>query len=141
MSTNALPRVAILDDYQGVALSSADWSPLNNRVVIDVFRDTVLDESALVQRLEPYAIVCAMRERTKFPASLLDKLPNLKFVLLACQKIDILISTLQIYCDYRPQKCRYRCYSCQEEGRPSLWHVKCWERNLGAYLGLTFGYS
>jgi phosphoglycerate dehydrogenase-like enzyme len=72
------PRVAILDDYQGVALTSADWSPLRDQVSIDVFRDTVLDEDALVERLHPYAIICAMRERTKFFKPLLDRLPNLK---------------------------------------------------------------
>ena len=36
----SIPRVAILDDYQGVALSSADWTPLKGRVAIDVFRET-----------------------------------------------------------------------------------------------------
>ena len=70
--TPSVPRVAILDDYQGVALSSADWTPLQGRVVIDVFRDTILDEDGLVCRLEGYDIICAMRERTKFPRSLLD---------------------------------------------------------------------
>lgn len=50
--THTLPRVAILDDYQGVALSSADWTPLKGRVSIDVFRDTVLDEDGLVRRLK-----------------------------------------------------------------------------------------
>jgi phosphoglycerate dehydrogenase-like enzyme len=72
--------VAILDDYQGVALSSADWTPVKGRVVIDVFRDTILDEDGLVRRLEKYEIICAMRERTKFPRSLLDRLPKLRYV-------------------------------------------------------------
>ena len=71
-------RVAIIDDYQGVALSSADWTPLKDRVVIDVYSDTLLDEDALVQRLHKYEIICAMRERTKFFKSLLDRLPNLR---------------------------------------------------------------
>ena len=46
------PRIAILDDYQGVALSSANWTLLKDRVIIDVFRDTVQDEDSLVRRLE-----------------------------------------------------------------------------------------
>ncbi|THH33554.1 hypothetical protein EUX98_g657 [Antrodiella citrinella] len=79
MST-ALRRVAILDDYQKVAFTLADWAPLQDRVSIDVFTDTISDEDALVARLEPYSIICAMRERTKFRASLLDRLPNLKFI-------------------------------------------------------------
>lgn len=73
-------RVAILDDYQGVALTSADWSAAQAKAEIDVFRDTISDEAELVKRLEPYTVVCTMRERTKITASLLDKLPNLKLI-------------------------------------------------------------
>jgi phosphoglycerate dehydrogenase-like enzyme len=73
-------RLAILDDYQRVALTSADWSCVQDRLMIDVFTDTISSEDALVQRLKPYTIICAMRERTKFRASLLDRLPNLKLI-------------------------------------------------------------
>ena len=79
-TTGEPAKVAILDDYQRVALMLADWSPLQGRVKVDVYTETLHDEDALVERLKPYAIICAMRERTKFPASLLDKLPNLKFI-------------------------------------------------------------
>lgn len=79
-STTQLPRVAILDDYQRVALTATDWSPVRDLVTIDVYTDTLADEDALVARLSPYTIICAMRERTKFPASLLDRLPNLKLI-------------------------------------------------------------
>lgn len=73
-----LPRVAILDDYQNVALQVADWSPLKDRAIIDVYRDTLLSNDDLVKRLEPYDIICTMRERTKFFRSLLDRLPRLR---------------------------------------------------------------
>ena len=73
-------RVAVLDDYQHVALSITDWSLLKDRITIDVYDETLQDEDALVRRLEPYPIICAMRERTKFPPSLLDRLPNLKLI-------------------------------------------------------------
>lgn len=75
-------KVAILDDYQNVALNCADWSPILSRpdVSVDRFSDTLLSEDALVDRLSPYTIICAMRERTKFPASLLDRLPSLKLI-------------------------------------------------------------
>lgn len=73
-------RVAILDDYQNVGLTTADWSSLKDRVSIDVFHDTLHDEDALVERLHSYPIICAMRERTKFPASLLSRLTNLKLI-------------------------------------------------------------
>ncbi|KAL1748511.1 hypothetical protein HDZ31DRAFT_29506 [Schizophyllum fasciatum] len=72
--------VAILDDYQGVALSSADWSALKDRVDIDVYSDTLHDEDALIRRLEKYEIICAMRERTKFDRALLDRLPKLRLI-------------------------------------------------------------
>ena len=47
-------RVAILDDYQGVALRMADWSPLEGRADIAVFRDHLGDADALVERLAPF---------------------------------------------------------------------------------------
>lgn len=71
-------RVAILDDYQQVALTTADWSNIAGQLQIDVFTDTLQDEESLSKRLEPYEIICAMRERTKFFPSLLDRLPNLR---------------------------------------------------------------
>ncbi|KAE9408197.1 D-isomer specific 2-hydroxyacid dehydrogenase [Gymnopus androsaceus JB14] len=73
-------RVAILDDYQRVALTIADWSSVASQLQIDVFTDTLTDEESLAKRLEPYEIICAMRERTKFFPSLLDQLPNLRLI-------------------------------------------------------------
>ncbi len=75
----AKPRVAILDDYQGVALASADWT-LDGRVDITVFPDHLREEPALVARLEPFEVIVAMRERTAFPESVLAKLPHLKLL-------------------------------------------------------------
>ncbi|KAH6917464.1 D-isomer specific 2-hydroxyacid dehydrogenase [Coprinopsis sp. MPI-PUGE-AT-0042] len=80
MSDSKLRRVAILDDYQEAAQKCADWGVLKDRVTIDTYTDTIHDEDALVSRLEPYEIICAMRERTPFTKSLLDRLPNLKFI-------------------------------------------------------------
>jgi len=77
---NSLVKVAILDDYQGVGLSSADWTPLQSKVHVTVFRDTLHAENDLVQRLLPFQVVCAMRERTKFTSSLLSQLPNLRLI-------------------------------------------------------------
>lgn len=70
-------RVAILDDYQSIAQSSADWTPLNGRANVTSFNDHVTDQAGLVRRLEPFEVVVAMRERTAFPAAILDRLPNL----------------------------------------------------------------
>ncbi|KAK9245934.1 D-isomer specific 2-hydroxyacid dehydrogenase [Lipomyces tetrasporus] len=74
-------KLAILDDYQSVALEMADWTPVTDSGIdITVFTDTIKDQDALVSRLEPFAIVCIMRERTPFPESLLERLPNLKLL-------------------------------------------------------------
>jgi phosphoglycerate dehydrogenase-like enzyme len=73
-------RIAVLDDYQGVALDLADWSRLEEKAEIEVFRDTITDPEALVERLEPFEVICAMRERTPLPAVLLERLPNLKLI-------------------------------------------------------------
>jgi len=80
MSQTEKVRVAILDDYQNIGLSSADWSPIQDRIAVDVYTDTVTSEDDVVQRLWSYPVVCAMRERTKFPARVIDRLPNLKLI-------------------------------------------------------------
>jgi phosphoglycerate dehydrogenase-like enzyme len=73
-------KVAILDDYQDVALTSADWSPLAGKAEITVFRDSVPMGPALIERLRPFDAVVAMRERTPFKEPLLSSLPNLRFI-------------------------------------------------------------
>jgi phosphoglycerate dehydrogenase-like enzyme len=73
-------RVAVLDDYQGVALQLADWSAIEQRARIDVFRDHVSGTEAVVQRLRPYAVVCVMRERTPLRREIIEQLPNLKLI-------------------------------------------------------------
>ncbi len=72
-------KIAILDDYQGVALKLADWARLPD-AEIRVFRDTLAEEDLLVNRLKEYEIVCLMRERTPFSASLIARLPSLKLI-------------------------------------------------------------
>jgi phosphoglycerate dehydrogenase-like enzyme len=74
-------RVAVLDDYQSVAQSSADWTPLNDRADLTFFNDHVADPADLVRRLEPFEVVVAMRERTAFPAAILDRLPKLALLI------------------------------------------------------------
>lgn len=73
-------KVAILDDYQGVALASADWSRLPAGSEVRVFREHLEDEAALAEALRPFDVAVAMRERTPFPASLLARLPNLRLL-------------------------------------------------------------
>jgi len=73
-------KIAILDDYQNVALEMADWSALSKRADITVFSDHVSDPSALVERLLPFDVVCAMRERTPLPREVLQSLPQLRLI-------------------------------------------------------------
>jgi len=73
--------VAILDDYQEVALSSADWSAVTSRADVTVFTDHIADEAALIQRLATFDVIVAMRERTAFPATVLDRLPRLRLLI------------------------------------------------------------
>ncbi len=76
-----MPRVALLDDYQNAALDHAEWSRLPGNFQVQAFSDHLTDEDALVERLEPFEIIQAMRERTPFSASLLERLPNLKYLI------------------------------------------------------------
>jgi phosphoglycerate dehydrogenase-like enzyme len=73
-------RVAILDDYQQVALASADWSAVRELAEIDVFAQHIARTDALVSALEPYDVVVAMRERTPFDAERLGRLPRLRLL-------------------------------------------------------------
>lgn len=74
-------RVALLDDYQGVALGLVDWASLGADVEVQAFADHLSDEAALAARLEPFDAVVAMRERTPFPRTLVQRLPNLKLLI------------------------------------------------------------
>ncbi len=73
-------KIAVLDDYQGVALTSADWSPLEGRAEITVFRDHLTDPDAIVTRLAPFDVVCVMRERTPLPRAIIERLPRLRLI-------------------------------------------------------------
>jgi len=73
-------KLAILDDYQSVALSLADWSQLPDDIEITVFDNHLADEAAVAARLQPFDIVCAMRERTPFRGTLFPQLGNLKLL-------------------------------------------------------------
>jgi len=73
-------RIAVLDDYQSVASTYADWSLLPEPAEVVEFHDLVADQNALVARLAPFDVVVAMRERTAFPRQVLERLPNLRLL-------------------------------------------------------------
>lgn len=72
-------KIAVLDDYAGVALEIGGFDRIQGADII-VFQDTITDEDEIVERLLPFEVICMMRERTPFPASLLKRLPNLKLL-------------------------------------------------------------
>src|SRR6476469_10418780 len=73
-------KIAVLDDYQNVALESADWSVLRDRADITVFQNHLADPDAVIERLLPFDVVCVMRERTPLPREALERLPKLKLI-------------------------------------------------------------
>jgi phosphoglycerate dehydrogenase-like enzyme len=73
-------QIAILDDYQNVALESADWSVLRDRADMSVFRNHLSEPEAVIERLLPFDVVCVMRERTPLPRNVIERLPNLKLI-------------------------------------------------------------
>jgi phosphoglycerate dehydrogenase-like enzyme len=73
-------NIAILDDYQNVALRLADWSGVRRHAEITVFNDHVADLAAVVERLRPFDVVCVMRERTPLAREILQQLPNLRLI-------------------------------------------------------------
>ncbi|KAI1361167.1 D-isomer specific 2-hydroxyacid dehydrogenase [Xylaria arbuscula] len=86
----SLPTIAILDDYQRISdgpfeeLRSSGYqvTTFTNTLLPYNHPDTPQDaKDALVKRLEPFNIICSMRERTPFPAELVNRLPNLKLLL------------------------------------------------------------
>jgi phosphoglycerate dehydrogenase-like enzyme len=89
-------RIAVLDDYQSVAADFCDWSTLPEPAEVVEFHDHVDDEDALIARLEPFDVVVAMRERTAFPRSVLERLPNLKLLVTTGRRnksIDVAAAT------------------------------------------------
>ena len=97
-------QLAVIDDYQDVARSSADWSGLPGEVHVTFFRDPCRSEDDLVDRLKRFEIVGIMRERTAFPRTVLARLPNLRLLastgrrnaaidMLAAQELGITVSS------------------------------------------------
>ncbi len=93
-----MKRIAVLDDYQGAALSLPCWARLAGRAAVDVFRDTPASEGELASRLRPYEIIVPIRERTRFTASLFERLPSLELLALTGRNsghVDVAAATTQ----------------------------------------------
>src|SRR5260370_331827 len=76
-------KLALLDDSQKVAMRRADWDRLKKRSVdITVFHEPFSSVDDAAKKLAPFDMLVLLRERTAFPKELIDKLPNLKFMVL-----------------------------------------------------------
>ncbi len=73
-------RIALLDDYQSVALQMGDWSRLKEKHEIKAFSEHIADEAALAEQLADVEILCIMRERTPVMRSLIERLPKLRLI-------------------------------------------------------------
>ncbi len=73
-----MTKIALLDDWQRVARSSADWSPLIARADVQFFEEPFAGEDDAARRLADFDILLVTRERTPFPASLVARLPKLR---------------------------------------------------------------
>src|SRR5215204_3770779 len=74
-------RIAVLDDYQRVALRLADWSQLGPDAKVDVFDRNLASVEEAAAALQPYDVVCLMRERMPMPRALIEALPDLKLII------------------------------------------------------------
>jgi phosphoglycerate dehydrogenase-like enzyme len=77
-----MTKVAVLDDWQNIARQSADWSPLQKRANVVFFEKPFRDADETADSLAAFEVLIPMRERTKFPKAMLDRLPNLRMIAL-----------------------------------------------------------
>lgn len=75
-----MTRVAVLDDWQGVARGAADWTPLTARAEVVFFADAFADQDDAAAKLADFEIVLSMRERTPLPGTLINRLPKLRML-------------------------------------------------------------
>jgi len=73
--------VALLDDFQDLGRTMGPWSRLQGRVAVEAFNEAILGEDRLAETLAPFDVIVAMRERTPFPRSLIERLPNLRLLI------------------------------------------------------------
>ena len=106
-------RIAVLDDYQHVALEMADWSKLAGRAEVEVFHDHIDGVDELVARLAPFDVVCVMRERTPLPRAVLERLPRLALI------ASTGAGTLRLTSPRRPNVASKSCTPATRPLRPS----------------------
>jgi phosphoglycerate dehydrogenase-like enzyme len=84
----AMPTVIVLDDYQDIALTSADWSAVRERHPVLALSTRISGEADLVRALSGSVAIVAMRERTPLPARVLEQLPDLRLIVTTGMRND-----------------------------------------------------
>src|ERR1700748_609163 len=105
-------KIAILDDWQGVAQESADWSRLAARAELVFFADAFGSETDAPRALEDFDILLTMRERTAFPETLIRRLPKLRMISVTGASnplLDVEVCTRQgvMICNTGPSQALY----------------------------------
>jgi phosphoglycerate dehydrogenase-like enzyme len=73
-------KIAVLDDYQHIAMQMADWTAVTDRAEVIIYHDHISEPGPLIERLQLFDVVCVMRERTPLNADVLRHLPKLKLI-------------------------------------------------------------
>lgn len=74
------PRCAVIDDFQSVATTVVDWSPVTADVEVVSFTEHLATEDEAAAALADFDIVVTLRERVPFPADLFARLPRLRLL-------------------------------------------------------------
>jgi phosphoglycerate dehydrogenase-like enzyme len=74
-------KVAVLDDYQSVFEEIIDIEKFKNKFDFKIFNEAFNDENEAIEALEEFEVLFIMRERTPITKSLLENLPNLKYIM------------------------------------------------------------
>lgn len=80
MDAKSVIKIAVLDDYQNVARTMADWTAIDQKAAVTIFNDHLASEADVIARLHSFEVVCVMRERTPLTRQILTQLPNLKLI-------------------------------------------------------------
>ena len=95
-------KISILDDYDDTLRTLACFQKLKGHD-IEIWNDHVQDVNTLAQRLKDTEALVLIRERTKIPAALLDRLDKLKLIsqrsvyphidIDACTRLGVIVSS------------------------------------------------
>lgn len=120
-------RCALVDDFQGVGTTAADWSPVADEVEVVGFREHPVDEDALVAMLAGFEIVVTLRERVAFPRTVLERLPRLRLLIASGMRNSVI--------DYAAAKeCGVTVCGTASSSTPPLEHT--WALLLGLARGI-----